>query len=130
IAGGVGITPMMSAARFLTETNWLGKVHLILGFRAPRDFIFRQEIAELQARNSNLTVTVVMSRPGNEPWSGVTGHIDASLLTSAVPDIARQRVHLCGPPTMMDAVKAALLELGVPTGQIKTEAFGTIKRNP
>src|SRR5262245_38080201 len=31
---------------------------------------------------------------------------------------------------MMEGVKAALLQLGVPASQIKTEAFGTIKRNP
>src|SRR5262245_58914078 len=130
IGGGVGITPMMSTVRFLTETRWPGNVHLILGFRAPRDFIFRQEIAELQARNKNLSVNVVMSRPGDEPWSGATGHIDASLLASVVPEIPRQRAHLCGPPAMMDDVKTALLGLGIPATQIKTEAFGTIKRHP
>jgi ferredoxin-NADP reductase len=31
---------------------------------------------------------------------------------------------------MMDAVKATLASLDVPKAQIKTEAFGTIKRNP
>jgi ferredoxin len=31
---------------------------------------------------------------------------------------------------MMDAVKAALIGLGVPESQIKAEAFGTIKRDP
>ena len=72
----MGITPMMSTARYLTETKWPGKVYLILGFRTPRDFIFRKEIAELEARNANLSVTVAMSRPGDEPWSGVTGHVD------------------------------------------------------
>ncbi len=49
IGGGVGITPMMSAVRYLTETKWPGKVYLILGFRAPHDLIFRKEIAELEA---------------------------------------------------------------------------------
>lgn len=49
IGGGVGITPMMSAARYLTDINWSGKIYLILGFLAPRDFIFREEIAELQS---------------------------------------------------------------------------------
>jgi ferredoxin-NADP reductase len=130
IGGGVGITPMMSAARYLTETGWSGKVHLILGFRAPRDFIFREELAELEARNANLSITVAMSRPGGEPGHGTVGHIDAALLASAVPDIASQRAHICGPPPMMDAVKAALVGLGVPEIQIKTEAFGTIKRDP
>ena len=130
IGGGVGITPMMSVVRYLTETAWSGKVHLILGFQAPRDFIFRGEIADLESRNANLSVTVTMSRPGDEPWSGAVGRVDTALLASAVPDIATQRAHVCGPPPMMDAVKAALLGLGVPSEQIKTEAFGTIKRNP
>jgi ferredoxin-NADP reductase/Fe-S-cluster-containing hydrogenase component 2 len=130
IGGGVGITPMMSTARYLTETSWPGKVYLILGFRAPRDFIFRDELAELAARNAQLSVTVAMSRPADEPWTGATGRIDAALLASAVPNIVSQRVHICGPPPMMDTVKAALTGLGVPDAQIKVEAFGTVKRDP
>ena len=58
IGGGVGITPMMSAARYLIETGWTGIIHLILGFRSPSDFIFQDEIAKLEARNPNLRVTV------------------------------------------------------------------------
>jgi ferredoxin-NADP reductase/Fe-S-cluster-containing hydrogenase component 2 len=130
IAGGVGITPMMSATRYLVETNWPGKVYLVLGFRAPRDFLFREEIASLQARHENLSVTVAMSQPGGAPWPGIRGRIDAALLAAAVPDIANQRVHVCGPPPMMDAVKAVLADLRVPEAQIQTEAFGTVKRDP
>jgi ferredoxin-NADP reductase len=108
-----------------------GKVHLILGFRAPRDFIFREELAQLEARNANVSVTVAMSKPGDAPWSGAVGRIDRALLASAVPEIASRRAHICGPPPMMmDAVKAALVGLGVPETHIKTEAFGTVKRDP
>ena len=103
IGGGVGITPMMSTARHLTAMRWPGKIYLILGFSAPRDFIFREEIAALTSGNPNLRVTVTMSRPGDEPWSGAVGRIDARLLASAVPDIATQLAHICGPPPMMDA---------------------------
>jgi len=130
LGGGVGITPMMSVVRYLTETNWSGKVYLILGFRAPRDFIFRKELDGLQARNANLNVTVTVSKPGNDPWSGHVGRIDAALLASGVPDIAARRVHVCGPQQMMDATKAALRELGVPNERVKTEAFGTVQRDP
>jgi ferredoxin-NADP reductase/ferredoxin len=129
IGAGVGITPMMSVARYLAETAWPGKVSLILGFRAPRDFIFRDELEALQARNPNLSVTVTMSRPGSETWAGRRGYIDADLLAS-VEDIARRRVHVCGPPSMMDAVRAALRGLGVLESQIRTEAFGTVTRDP
>ena len=130
IGGGVGITPMMSVARYLTETGWPGMVHLILGFRTPGDFIFRDEIAELQARNPNLRLTVTMSRANGEGWDGRQGQIDTALLAQSVPDIASQWAHVCGPPPMMDAVKAGLISLGLPEGQIRMEAFGTVKRDP
>jgi ferredoxin-NADP reductase/Fe-S-cluster-containing hydrogenase component 2 len=130
IGGGVGITPMMSAARYLTDINWSGKIFLILGFQSPRDFIFREEIEVLKSRNPNLSVAVTMSQPGDEPWSGKVGFIDAALLTESVPNISNRLAHICGPPPMMNAVRSVLAELGVPDNQIKTESFGTDKRNP
>jgi ferredoxin-NADP reductase/Fe-S-cluster-containing hydrogenase component 2 len=130
IGGGVGITPMMSVARYLTETRWPGKISLILGFRAPRDFIFREELETLKGRNPNLSLTVTMSNPVDESWSGTRGRIDGALLTSAVQDIAMCRAHICGPPLMMEAVKTALLGMGVPETQVRIEAFGTVTRDP
>jgi ferredoxin-NADP reductase len=121
---------MMSVARYLTETGWSGQVALILGFRTPRDVMFQEELEALSARNANLSVTVTMSNPAEETWSGRRGRIDAALLTSAVPDIASRRAHICGLPAMMEAVKAALLELDVPETQVRTEAFGTVTRDP
>jgi ferredoxin len=81
-------------------------------------------------RNSRLKVAVIMSDPRDEEWPGPRGHIGEQFLVAAVPDIASQRVHLCGPPAMMNAVTAALTGLGVPARQIKKEAFGTITRDP
>jgi ferredoxin-NADP reductase len=129
IGAGVGITPMMSVTRYLTETNWPGKVSLLLGFRTPRDFIFRDELEQLKARNPNLSVIVTMSNPGDEAWPGKRGRIDAALLDS-LKDMARCRAHICGPPSMMDDVKRALAGLGLPENQIQTEAFGTVTRDP
>jgi ferredoxin-NADP reductase len=130
IGGGVGITPMMSVARYLADIGWPGNVFLVLGFRTQRDIIFRQELQELSTRYANLRVLVTLSNPGEEPWSGAVGRIDANLLATNVPNIAGSRAHICGPPAMMDAVKHALLQLGVPEAQVKTEAFGTVTRNP
>lgn len=129
IGGGVGVTPMMSVARYLTESNWPGTAHLILGFRTPGDFIFRDEIADLQTRNPNLHVTATMSQPDGS-WRGAKGHIDAALLARTVNELVSQVAHICGPAPMMEAVRAALVELGLPEGQIRTEAFGTVKRDP
>ncbi len=130
IGGGVGITPLMSALRHLDEMSWKGKIYLILSFRTPREFIFREEIAALEAANPNLRVTITMSNPKGQPWSGLVGRIGRDLLRDTVPDLTHQRVHVCGPTSMMDAVKADLLALGVPQEQIKMEAFGAGSRRP
>jgi ferredoxin-NADP reductase/ferredoxin len=130
VGAGVGITPMMSVVRYLYETAWPGQVYLILGFRSPQDFIFREELEELKARYSNLRVTVTVSNPVNEAWAGKVGRIDEALLAGCVPDLARHRAHVCGPPSMMEDVKGFLLRLGVNRAEIKTEAFGSVTRDP
>lgn len=130
IAGGVGITPMMSIARYLTERAWSGDIFLIYVCRVPADIIFAGELAALERANPRLHVTIAISRPQGTDWKGTRGHITAELLAKTIPDIASRRVHLCGPPTMMDAIKAALTELGVPPEQVKTEAFGATKPMP
>lgn len=130
IGGGVGLTPLMSVARYLTEIDWPGAIHLILSFRNPSTYIFKEEIEALRARNSRLSVTVTMTDPNLEGWFGPTGRIDRRLLASAVPAVANQRIHLCGPPAMMKHVTDALIDLGVSPERIKKEAFGTDTRDP
>ena len=130
IAGGVGITPMMSIARYLSAVSWPGHIFFFYTCRKQSDFIFRKELAALQQSNPKLLVTVTMSRPEGTDWAGPRGHLTKELLTKTVPDIASRRVHLCGPPSMMDATKAILTELGVPPEQVKTEAFGATKPSP
>lgn len=124
IAGGVGITPMMSVIRFLTDRSFPGDIQFLYGARTTQDFIFREELEYLQKRHPRLHVAATMSRAEGTAWMGAEGPISKEFIARAVPDIARRRVHLCGPPPMMEAVKAALAELGVPPDQVKTEAFG------
>lgn len=130
IAGGVGLTPMMSVVRYLTDRGWAGDIYLLYSCRTSRDFIFREELEYLQRRHPNLHVLATMTRAEGTVWMGLRGHFNKDLIAVAVPGIASRRVHLCGPPAMMDAVRQVLEELGVPKEQIKTEAFGTAKRAP
>lgn len=130
IAGGVGITPMMSIARYLTEHAWPGEVFLIYACSTPADFIFRNEIGALQRENPRLRVVVTMERANNAEWTGPVGRITKELLTQAVPNITSRRIHLCGPPAMMDATKSILAELGVAPEQVKTELFGATRPVP
>ncbi|WP_424139869.1 2Fe-2S iron-sulfur cluster-binding protein [Roseomonas chloroacetimidivorans] len=124
IAGGVGITPMMSVTRYLTDRSYPGDIYFLYGARTTQDFVFREELEYLQKRHANLHVAVTMSRATGSAWMGPEGPISKEFIERSVSEVARRRVHLCGPPPMMEAVKAALAALGVPKEQIKTEAFG------
>ncbi len=129
IGAGVGITPMMSIARYLTEQSWPGEIFFIYGCRAPTDLIFGKAIPALERRNPKLHVAITMSKPTPE-WKGPRGRITKEFLVGAVPNLAARRVQLCGPPTMMDAIKALLIEIGVSPENLKTEAFGAVKPPP
>ncbi len=124
IGGGVGITPLMAVIRYLADIAWPGEIFLVYGARSTEDFIFRAELEYLQSRRSNLHVAATMARTAGAAWMGAEGPITGELLTRSVPDLISRRVHLCGPPTMMEAVRKLLSDLGVPPEQVKAEAFG------
>jgi ferredoxin-NADP reductase len=124
IAGGVGITPMMSIARYLMDRSFPGDIYFLYGARSTQEFIFREELEYLQKRHANLHIAATMSRAEGTAWMGASGPVSKEFIARAVPEVARRRVHLCGPPPMMEAVKAALAELGVAKEQVRTEAFG------
>ncbi|MCW1431917.1 2Fe-2S iron-sulfur cluster-binding protein [Novosphingobium sp. JCM 18896] len=124
IAGGVGITPMMSVLRYLTDTAWPGEIFFLYGARSTEEFVFRDELERLERRFANLHVLAAMQRAPGTVWLGPEGPITRQMLVEAVPDIARRRIHLCGPPGMMAAMRKELAELGVPEVQLHTEAFG------
>jgi ferredoxin-NADP reductase len=130
IGGGVGITPLMSVLRYLTDRSWPGDIYLLYGIHSPQDFIFREELEYLQRRHPNLHVVVTVSHPEGADWKGPTGRITKELIAHSVPDLASRYVHLCGPVSLMETVKKALTELGVPGERIKTEAFGPALGKP
>ena len=129
LAGGVGITPLMSSIRYLTDQSWPGRIDLIYACATVSSIIFREELEYLR-RHPNLHITVILSKEGSPAWTGKRGHITKELLQDTVPDLKTRHLHLCGPPSMMDTVRGMLTELGVPPEQVKTELFIAPERQP
>ena len=130
ISGGVGITPMMSITRYLTDTSWPGEIFFIFSCRTPADIIFKDELSALAQRHPKLHLAITVSKAEGTDWQGHRGRITEEWLTEIVPDLTSRRVHICGPPGMMDATKALLIGMGVPPEQVKMEAFGTPRPPP
>lgn len=130
IGGGVGITPLMSVLRFLTDRSWPGDIYLLYSCRKPEDIIFREELEHLQRRHSNVHVVITISKPEGTDWKGATGRISKELISQSVPDLASRYVHICGPVPLMEGIKKTLVELGIPKERVKTEAFGVALGRP
>lgn len=128
IGGGVGITPLMSVLRYLTDSSWGGDITLFFGFETPEHFVFRNELERLESRHPNLRVIPVVARPEGTDWQGRSGFIGPELVRQVVPDIADRSVHVCGPRPMMHAAREFLAELGVVQGRLRMEFFGPEER--
>jgi ferredoxin-NADP reductase len=124
IGAGVGITPLMSVIRYLTDQKWPGAIHLIYCARTKRDIIFHEELKSLAVAFPNLRVTTTLTQEPCERWPGPRGRISAELLHRLMPDTPKRRVHICGPVEMANDVTRMLREAGVPSEQIRSEAFG------
>ena len=132
ISGGVGITPMMSAVRYLTARCWEGNIYFLFCARSSNDFIFERELQYLQARHKNLHVLVSMTRAEGTSWMGPQGRLTSQLINDFVPDLPAKTAHICGPTAMMEATTQTLVQLGMAADRVKSEAFGSAppKRKP
>ncbi len=124
IGGGVGITPLMSVVRYLTDRVWNGNITLVYACRTPEHYIFREELEQLERLHPNFNLHVTMSQSTASEWKGRLGRIDLEWLSKIVTNASKALFHLCGPLPMIEATKLLLYELGVSETQIRTETFG------
>ena len=122
IAGGVGITPMMSFLHTMADRGDPRPVMLLYSEEAEGDLAYSEEIEALKERLDLETVFVLDDPPSD--WTGEEGRITGELLERRLPkERFRRRVFVCGPPPMMVAVEEALLALDVPQSHIHIEKF-------
>jgi predicted ferric reductase len=125
IAGGIGITPMISFLRTMADRNDARPALLIYGAKNWERTAFRDELEKLKPRMNLKVVHVVEEPPEN--WRGEVGVISPDVLAKHLPQEKIRRAYfVCGPTVMMDAVEQSLERLGVPTADIHSERFNLI----
>ncbi len=125
IAGGVGITPIMSMLRTLRDRHDPRRFTLIYGAESLEEMVFLDEIRAMTS-DLRLSFVPVLSRPPAD-WNGERGWIDAQVLSRHAADRPEEaEFFVCGPEPMMNAVSRALHDAGVHPSQIRYELFGLV----
>jgi predicted ferric reductase len=122
VAGGVGITPMMSFLNTLADRGDPRPILLVYSTSTEEELAYSDEIEALKERLDLETVFVLEEPPHD--WAREQGRVTGELLERRIPkERFVRRFFVCGPPPMMAAVEAALLEHGVPQTHIHLEKF-------
>jgi ferredoxin-NADP reductase len=126
IAGGVGVTPMMSILRTAAHRGDRRPYRLVVVAASREELLFRAELGTLR-RQLDLEVTEVLRRPA-PGWTGHTGEIGVGLLTALLADDRSTAAHdhdyfLCGPPSLVADAFDALAVLDIPDERVHTEQF-------
>ena len=128
IAGGSGVTPILSTMKTVLARERLSDFTLIYGNRALKSTMFKEEIEDLKNRYlTRLTLHHVFSDEHTDaPLNMGVMNRDkiGEFLKSVVPATSIDHAFVCGPFQMNDEAEAALLAAGVPEDHIHIERFG------
>jgi ferredoxin-NADP reductase len=124
IAGGSGITPIMSMLRYIEATSPGTEVLLLYGVRSQRDIIFKEELERLREL-ARFQCVIVPSRQVPGKSGGAPGRLDRERITQEVGQITDQFFFLCGPAGFMASITDILTSMDVRADHIRQERFAT-----
>lgn len=111
VAGGVGITPIISQLRRIARERNASDAVLLYFNRDQQSTLFEREIREL-GRKVGIRVHLF------------TGELaSATLIEQLVPDAHERETFVCAPTGLVDAVRGYLTDLGQPAPLFHTESF-------
>ena len=122
IAGGIGITPVMSILRTLHDRGDRRKLTLIHGAARLQGLAFFEEVKQMKSVLDLRVIHVLEQPPAT--WDGERGLVTSELLERVRPtEPGQAQYFVCGPDPMMDVVEHTLRRWGVPLRLIHVERF-------
>lgn len=114
VAGGTGITPMISIIRWILTKRIETELFLVFANKTKADIIFREEWKRAAQEHPSFHCYHILEQPP-PGWPEGTGRVTIDILRQHLPAPSPEtRVFLCGPPPMVDALETTLRDLGYP----------------
>ncbi len=129
IGGGVGMAPLRAIVVDQLERQTDDRtISFWYGARRLIDLYYENEMENLAERFENFSWNVALSDPTpDDEWHGETGFIHDVVYRRYLqnhPDPSTCEYYLCGPPLMVEAVRAMLKKLGVAENSVYYDDFG------
>lgn len=130
VAAGSGITPCLSIARSVLESEPDSIVHMLYGNQSSKSIMFREQLDWLKDKYTNRFALNYITSRERQDAKILNGRIDSDKITelTAKHIIAPQNydgIYLCGPQQMIETVSATLKTLNVDAQKVHFELFGT-----
>ncbi|MFA5287511.1 MAG: FAD-dependent oxidoreductase [Candidatus Omnitrophota bacterium] len=123
ISGGIGITPIRSMCKFALDKKLDLDIILLYANNSVKDIVFIDDFKRMQEEYKRLRVVHVLLERQME-FSCVVGRINADIIKNEIPDYSERSFLLCGPPSMVEAMKGLLAkDLILSEDKIVTEDF-------
>lgn len=125
VAGGSGVVPLMAMLRERAAADERPPAVLVHSSRTFDDVIYRDELRSLDDADAGLRVISTLTRSQPRGWTGYDRRIDRPMLAEAIGAAGSGPLaYICGPTLLVEAAANALVELGLPPAQVRTERFG------
>ena len=121
LAGGTGISPILSMLYELEEQKKLRGAVVIYSAKKEEDILFRRELAHFEREGAHIVITLTEEAPPS--WKGEARRIDQAMLEPYAKKPAACDFYICGSPQMVQSLLHALAVLQIPQEQIYHERW-------
>lgn len=128
LAGGTGVSSPRSMILDLLDEGYAEPITLVHGVRTQADLYGRAEFEELAKRHKNFCYVPALSHePEDSAWAGARGFVHDVAKAIFSGSFEGSTAYLCGPPPMIEASIATLMQGRLFEKHIFTERFFTAK---
>lgn len=122
LAGGIGVTPLLSILRYVYKSAPDVSVTLIYSVSDPADILFRHELDLMSASRENIRCFYTVTRPNQYHWRGFEGRINRVLLDEVGVD-NDALYYFCGPPMFVEDMAHDLIQDGLSKDRLVYEKW-------
>jgi len=125
IAGGIGITPILSMVSHVTHEGLSTPMTLLYSNYSEEDISFREELEELKNENPNFKMIFTLSNKSEaaSSWKGEVGRINVEMIKKYVSNKSDSLFLPVGTPQMAISMEEVLRHIGAPAEHIITKKF-------